>query len=82
MFWVITALVFIALISLAVRSNHRKDAVLRAAPGGSTRVETVKQVWVNQTVAKYAAAGWSVTNQSSAKSLGSQARVTMTFRKN
>lgn len=62
-------------------SSDRGDRALRRAPHGSTRVQTVKQTWVNQTVQRYASAGWQVVGQSSAKSFGSQARVTITFRK-
>lgn len=74
-FWVI-------LIWVAMRSQGRKNRAINTAPAGSVRVETVKQFWVNQAVQQYAQRGWALDGQSSAKSLGSQARVTLTFRKN
>ena len=67
---------------LAMRSNKSDARKRRAAPPGTTHVKTVKSVWVNQTVNQYAQDGWSVVNQSSAKSFGSQAQITITFRKN
>jgi hypothetical protein len=66
---------------LAVRSNKSDDRKRRAATSGTTHVKTVKSQWVNQTVRDYTSAGWEVVGQSSAKSFGSQAQVTITFRK-
>jgi hypothetical protein len=78
----LTGLAILGLIvCAAIAANARKDRNLTAAPSGATRVQTVKQQWVNQTVQQYAQAGWQVIAQSSAKSFGSQARVTLTFRK-
>jgi hypothetical protein len=76
--------VFLALVALGallVHSNHRKVDRLTAARPGSTRVETVKAHQVDVTVRQHAATGWQVVDQSSAKSFGSAARVTLTFRK-
>lgn len=71
----------VLLVSLGATLNRRDDRILRAARSGAVRVETIKQTYVNQKVQQYARAGWAVEGQSSAKSLGSQARVTITFRK-
>lgn len=80
--WVARMGLFLFLILwLIVLFRDRDDRSLRAAKAGSTRVETVKQTWVGQTVKRYADAGWQAVAQSSAKSFGSQARVTITFRK-
>jgi hypothetical protein len=67
---------------LAMRSNKSDAGKRRSASTGTTHVKTVKAQWVNQTVSQYAQDGWSVVNQSSAKSFGSQAQITITFRKN
>lgn len=69
------------LVTIAVLADRGKVKQLRAAPAGAVRVESVKGTSVDVTVKKYADAGWSVTDQTSAKSFGSQARVTLTFRK-
>jgi hypothetical protein len=74
-------IVFAVLIGIGFLANRAKTNKLRSLPSGATRLETVKSGRVNQTVKQYAATGWSLDTQTSAKSLGSQARVTMTFRK-
>ena len=79
--WLASLGVIVLLFSGGAALNRAKDRTLRTAGHGAVRVETVKQQWVNQTVQQYARAGWQLDGQSSAKSLGSQARVTLTFRK-
>lgn len=81
MSWLIAIAVVAFIIWLVARVNKAKDRTLRAAPPGSTRVEALKAAHVSNTVDQYARAGWAVVGQSTAKSLGSQARVTVTFRK-
>ena len=81
MFLTVFVLTLVAIVWLAARSNKSDDRKRRAAPSGTTHVKTVKSVYVNQTVRQYSEAGWVVVNQSSAKSFGSQAQVTITFRK-
>lgn len=71
----------ILLLSLGAMLNRRDERALKAARSGAVRVETIKQAHVSNRVALYARAGWTVVGQSSAKSMGSQARVTITFRK-
>ena len=78
---VIIILVFVALVIIGVLVNRAKDKALRSAPHGAVRVESLKAREVNRTVAQYAKAGWTAGEQTSAKSFGSQARVTITFRK-
>ena len=79
---VVIGLAIIALILYLVYLAHKaKIKRLLAAPRGSIRVETIKANRVNNTVNEYARCGWKVTQQSSAKSLGSQAQVTLTFQK-
>ena len=80
-FWIGVLGGMVLLFSAGAALNRRDDRTLRTAGHGAVRVETVKQVWVNQKVQQYARAGWQLDSQSSAKSLGSQARVTLTFRK-
>lgn len=72
---------FALVLYLIFRSHRAEVRRLAAAPKGSIRVESVKANYVNNTVDKYTRCGWRVTQQSSAKSLGSQARVTLTFQK-
>lgn len=81
---VIVIVVVVASLWLMIRarSNKRKAQALVTEPSGSTRVESVPASAVNLTVRQYTRAGWTVEQQSTAKSLGSQARVTITFRKN
>jgi hypothetical protein len=81
MFGIDVGIVILVIIMIAVLANRSKAKKLRAAPPGSVRVEAIKAAHVNNTVAEYQRAGWTVTDQSTAKSLGSQARVTITFRK-
>lgn len=71
----------VLLLSLGAMLNRRDGRALRAARSGAVRVETIKQAHVSNRVALYARAGWVVDGQSSSKSFGSQARVTITFRK-
>jgi myo-inositol catabolism protein IolC len=66
-----------------VGKSVRKDKAARdAAPAGSVRVESVKGFEVGKTVKRYAAEGWTVSDQTTAKSFLSNAIVTLTFRKN
>jgi hypothetical protein len=81
MFLIGVVVVVVVIVLLAVRANRAKDRALQAAPTGSTRVEALKAVGVNGMVEKYARAGWTVVDQTTAKSVGSQAHVTITFRK-
>lgn len=81
MSWLPALAVIVLIIWIVVRVNKAKELALRAAPVGSTRVEALKAAHVNSTVEQYVRAGWTVVEQSTAKSLGSQARVTITFRK-
>ena len=78
-------LILVALFAVVIQGEKRKQrrlqGVLRAAHDGSTRIEAVKAKDVGDIVAQYARAGWTVVGQSSAKSLATQARVTITFRK-
>jgi hypothetical protein len=80
-FWVWFIIAIVVISFLAIRSNTNDKRRLIAAPSGSTKVTTVKAVLVNQEVRKFSEAGWQVVEQSSAKSFGSQAQVTITFRK-
>lgn len=73
--------VMIVLVGLGIILNGRKAKALRAAPRGALRIESVKAQHLNSTLAMYQRAGWVPVQQSSAKSLGSQARITVTFRK-
>ncbi len=80
--WWLATIGILGLLFVAIAaSQNRKDAALRAAKPGATRVESVRASDVKMTVTQYTAAGWEIANQSSAKSFGSQARVTITFRK-
>ena len=79
--WVGSIGVLVLMFSGAAALNRRDDRSLRAAGSGAVRVETVKQAYANRKVQQYVQAGWQLDGQSSAKSLGSQARVTLTFRK-
>lgn len=74
-------LIVFAILAAIYMSARSKSKALRTAPQGSTRMETSKASQVGGVVRRYAACGWTVEGQSSAKSLGSQARVTITFRK-
>jgi hypothetical protein len=82
MFGLEVAAVILAICAIAYISDRSKNKALRAAPHGALRVEALKAGHVNNTVQQYAAAGWQAVDQSTAKSLGSQARVTITFKKN
>jgi hypothetical protein len=73
--------VLAVIVFLAVQADRAKSRRLTASTPGSTRIESVKAAHVNNTVKQYNKAGWEIVDQSSAKSLGSQARVTITFRK-
>lgn len=73
--------VILILFSIGASANRSESRALDSAKSGAVRVITIKQGWVNQKVNVYAQHGWTVVNQSSAKSFGSQARVTLTFRK-
>jgi hypothetical protein len=58
------------------KANDLKDA-----RSGSTRIETVRSSEVEAVGRLYRDQGWEVVQQSTAKSFGSKARVTITFRK-
>lgn len=79
--WVGSIGFLVLLLSLGAMLNRRDERSLRAARSGAVRVETIKQAHVGRRVEMYARCGWVADGQSSAKSLGSQARVTITFRK-
>lgn len=79
--WVASIGFLVLLLSLGATLNRRDERALKTAQHGAVKVETIKQAHVGNRVALYARAGWTVVGQSSAKSLGSQARVTITFRK-
>lgn len=57
------------------------SAQLKQLPSGSTRVVTVKANQLGTVQRQYAKAGWQIVQQSTAKSFGTKARVTLTFRK-
>jgi hypothetical protein len=82
---ILTALILVAFVALAIHSERRKQIrrrqSLRVAPTAATRIEVVKAHHVSDMVAQYAREGWTVTDQSTAKSFASEARVTITFRK-
>lgn len=75
------AITILVAIAIGVLASSAKTKKLKAAPSGATRIETVRAQRVNGIMRQYAAAGWTTVNQSSAKSLGTQTRVTITFRK-
>jgi hypothetical protein len=79
--YLIGLLIIVAVFYLVALSVRAKDKRLRAAPPGSSRIEVIKATSLKHTVAQYSRAGWIIVDQSSAKSFGSQARVTITFRK-
>jgi hypothetical protein len=81
MAFLIALLILAVLLFIGWYGVRSKEKALRAAPPGSTRIESVKASSLKSTVAQYARAGWAIVDQSSAKSFGSQARVTITFRK-
>lgn len=81
MFWTFFFIAIAVLFIFAGFSVRAKGKQLRLAPRGTTRVEAVKASAVNRTVAEYTRAGWKVVAQTTAKSFGSQARVTITFKK-
>ena len=75
-------LIFIAVASVIAHwSRRRKTKALLAAPVGATRVECAKAHRIQNVINLYANCGWTVEHQTSAKSFGSQPRVTLTFRK-
>lgn len=74
-------LIFVGMFAAVKLSIDRKTRRLAQVRSGATRIETVKASHADMTVRQYTGTGWAVVNQSSAKSLGSQARVTITFRK-
>lgn len=71
----------LGIVGIAIAASNSETKALRAAPKGAQRIKVVKQAFVNSTIQKYAREGWTLADQSSAKSLGSQARITLTFRK-
>lgn len=79
--WLIVIGVLLLLFSGSAALSASKRGELQGAAAGATRVEVVRQRDVEGTVNQYSRAGWSLVEQSTAKSFGSQARVTMTFRK-
>ena len=81
MFIAVFIATIVVLLAIGFIANASKEKALKAAPHNSTRVEVLKANHVRNTVNQYAQAGWSIVQQSSAKSFGSKARVTITFRK-
>lgn len=81
MFVVDVIAVLLVIVGIGMIANGHKAKVLRRAPKGAVRVETIKQSHLGNTLAQYQRYGWQVEQQSSAKSLGSQARITVTMRK-
>lgn len=79
--WVGSIGFLVLLLCLGGMLNRRDERALKTARSGAVRVETIKRAHVGNRVALYARAGWGVVGQSSSKSFGSQARVTITFRK-
>ena len=81
MLWLIFFGTIAVLLGIGVIASNAETKALRSAKTGATRVAAIKAVHVNSTVAKYSREGWQVVDQTTAKSLGSQTRVTITFRK-
>jgi len=79
--WLAIIGVIILLFAAAVASGQRRARQLRSAAAGETRVETVKAHQANSTISEYRDAGWEHVGSTAAKSFGSEARVTLTFRK-
>ena len=70
-----------AFVGAAVAGSYFENKELREAPHGAIRVVTVKLSHAIGTAGKYRRAGWTMENQSTYKSLVTQARITFTFRK-
>lgn len=81
MFLTIFIATIIAICVIVYLSERSKTRSLVAAPRGATRIEAIKAQAVPRTVSEYTRRGWSVVDQTTAKSFGSQARVTITFKK-
>lgn len=81
MFGIEVAVVALAILGLAAFLARRKSRALQTAPRGTVRIETVKSRYVASTLNQYVAAGWTVRNQSTAKSIGTSPRVTIMFEK-
>jgi hypothetical protein len=60
----------------------RRSDTKKSAPLGTTHLETVQANLANSTIKEWAKHGWTVAGQSSAKSFGKQAQVTITFQRN
>lgn len=79
---VVAIAVVVVLLWLMVRSEDRRRARRRSAPVGAVHVETdVRAHQINRLVEQYAADGWAMVEQSSAKSFGRSAKLAVTFRK-
>lgn len=81
MFWPVVIVTVLLLVVVATLANRSKEKALNGATAGAIRIESIKARHVKYTVEQYIRAGWTVVEQSSAKSLGTQARVTITFKK-
>ena len=81
MFLTVVVITIALVVIVGVLANRSKNRKLEQAPTGAVRVEAIKAAQVNRTVAAYQRYGWTVQDQSTAKSVGSQARVTLTFQK-
>jgi hypothetical protein len=79
MFWIVVLLTIAILVTLALLADRSKDRRLRAAQSGSFRVESTKGRHAPVLVKQYANAGWTVMDQTTAKSLLSRTPVTITF---
>lgn len=73
--------IVVIIVGLMIAGRRYDNQRLCEAPRGSTRVQTVKETKVNGVVNRYTKYGWQVAQQSTAKSFGSKARVTITFQK-
>jgi len=74
-------IVLMLIVAAFVAYGKIKGKLLQNEPSGATRLESVKARHANMTISDYAKAGWDLIGQSSAKSLGREAKVTLTFRK-
>ncbi len=77
MFGLDVAVVLIGIGLLAWIARKVKDRALRSAPAGSTRIESMKASHTETVLDQYRRAGWVPVQQTTAKSLGSQLRITV-----
>jgi len=77
MSWLILITIIVLWITVAALKQHR----LATASPGTIHVETVKASQADRLVRRYQAAGWITMGVDSSKSFGTQARVTLIFRK-